>query len=101
MKANTLTSWINELQTRLHHVDKVAKESNMYKKAIHKQLNTVIRTNILTHLKHGDIDEKEISNYLGINEESLKPYLEMLIEKNQIKLEKGKYKLVKDIKFKK
>jgi len=98
--AQTFTSWINEMQAKLHQVDKIAKESNIYKKIINKQLNTIIRTNILTHLKQGEIKKEEMPHYIGINEKSLKPYLDLLIKKNQIKLEGGKYKLAKPVKFK-
>jgi len=100
IETRTLTSWINELQGRLHQVDKIAKESNIFRKIINKQFNTIIRTNILTHLKQGDISEKELPNYIGINKESLKPFLDLLIKKKQIKLENGKYKLAKKVKFK-
>ncbi|MBW2994824.1 hypothetical protein KY312_00580 [Candidatus Woesearchaeota archaeon] len=98
--AHAMTSWINELQAKLHHVDKVAKETNVYKQIIHKQMNTIIRTNILTHLKQGDIEEKELQNYIGINEKTLKPYIDLLTKKKLIKLEDGKYKLTKPVKFK-
>jgi hypothetical protein len=100
LDSHIITAWLNDLQGKFHQIDKIAKESNLYKQAINKQFNTIVRTNILTHLKQGDIAKKEIGDYLGINEESLKPWLDLLIKKGQIKLEKGKYKLAKPVKFK-
>jgi hypothetical protein len=97
--AQTINAWINELQGRLHQVDKVAKESTLYRTAINKQIAALVRTNILTHLMHGPLEPKSLSDYVGINEASIKPFIDMLVKNKQIKLEGEKYTLAKKVKF--
>jgi hypothetical protein len=100
LDARTFSAWLNELQHKIHSMDKVAKDHSIYKELTTMQLNTIIRTNILTHLKEKELDEKEIQDYVGINLQSLKPYLDSLVNRKEIKFEHGKYKLAKPVKFK-
>ncbi|MBW3017519.1 hypothetical protein KY316_04040, partial [Candidatus Woesearchaeota archaeon] len=72
MTSQTMSAWLNDLQHKIHAIDQVAKNHNIYKTTMNKQLNTLIRTNILTHLKEKELDEQEIQNYVGLNMKSLK-----------------------------
>jgi len=100
MQSRVFSNWLNELQHKIHTMDKVSKDHTIYKEVVQTQMNTIIRTNVLTHLKEKELDEQEIQDYLGVNMQSLKPYLDSLIKRKEIKFEDGKYKLAKPVKFK-
>jgi hypothetical protein len=100
MDSAALSSWINELQAKIHGVDNIAKQSNLLREILTKRFNTVIRTNILSHLHRGELDEETLCRYVGITNESIKPYVELLKKRGEIKFEKGKYKLAKPVIFK-
>jgi hypothetical protein len=100
IESRILSSWINELQAKLHNVDMIAKKSSMLQKIVNRRFNTVVRTNILTHLMKQDLNREELARLVGIKEEGLKPYLELLKKKGEIKFENKKYRLAKPVQFK-
>ena len=97
--ANILTTWINDLQGRLHAVDKVAKEANAYKTVLNRRVASIIRYNCLSHLKKGVMSKNELRELVGIDESSFEFYLKSLIDRKEIIEENGKLKLGEVVKF--
>jgi len=89
-----ISNIFNDLQSKLHNVDMVAKTLRAERDFLKRNLNTMI-SNILTILiKLGKNTIEELSKFTGINKEELEKHLETLIKEEKIKKEEDKYQLV-------
>src|SRR3989344_1279069 len=99
MTSTLFTNWINDLQGRLHSIDKIAKEANAYKKLLNQRIASIVRYNFLSHLKDKKLSKNELLSKVGIDKEGFEVYLKSLIDRGEIIEEKGKLKLSEIVKF--
>lgn len=88
-----LASFLNDLQARLHSVDRVVKEFRAENEFVKNNLNAVIHNTILICLKVSKLDLEQLSKVTGIEQKELEVYVQNLVKDNKIRKEEGHYVL--------
>lgn len=88
------TSFINDILAKLHKVDMIAKQLGTENTFIKKNMNSMIRNNLLILAKFGINNLANMSKATGIEEQEVKRFLDKLIEEKRIKQENDIYVLV-------
>jgi hypothetical protein len=96
---NLFSSWVNELQGRLHQIDMVAKEKVALARVYDKQQQSIIRYNLLSHLIDEPLSEEDLRKRVGIDKETFKNYLDTILKNGDILKEEDKLKLSEKVKF--
>ena len=94
VKNRDISNIFNDLQSKLHAVDMVAKKLRLEGDFLKRNLNTMI-TNLITILiKINKNTFEDLSKFTGIGEPELKDHLEKLEKQGKLKKEEGIYQLV-------
>lgn len=89
--AQDLTSFFNEIQTRIHAMDLAMKSLTLENKKVKKNGNSLIR-NILYHLtKEGPKSLRYLAQETGIKDEDLQSILTLLVEQGRMTKEDDAY----------
>ncbi|MCK4670379.1 MAG: hypothetical protein KAT43_04180 [Nanoarchaeota archaeon] len=100
IKNDFFSAWLNELQSRLHTTDRIAKEGNALKKLLTERMARIIRYNLLSHLRAGPKTREELWDLIGIDKESFDKYIQFLTEIGEVEEDGQKLKLSEKVKFK-
>ena len=90
------TSFTNDILAKLHRVDMVAKQLGVENTFLKKNMNNVIRNNILVLARFGVNTIDKMTKATGIDEKELKGFIDKLIEEKRIKEEEGRYSIAKN-----
>lgn len=93
---NDLTDILNDLQAKLHQVEMVAKTLGQENQRFNKSLNQVIKNVIMATLINNKVGIKTLCQITGVKENSMKPFLDKLIEEEKIEEKEGVYFLKED-----
>ena len=99
MTNNELSSFLNDLQARLHNVDRIVKESKVENEILRTNMNALIQNSILRILEVASLSEvkaisaQQLSKFTGVDSEGLEIFLEKLIKGKKIKKEDELYSL--------
>lgn len=85
--SNNLQNWLNDVLSKLHQVDMVAKRVNDLNQVMNKNINTILKNFIMLLVKN-KIPEDKMTQLIGIDIKTLKKYL-TLLEKKPINKNKG------------
>ncbi len=95
-KAQALSSFFNDVQARLHALDKFLKETIAKQKNLLMNSNRLLRNNIIIVLDHdGSLSLDELSKKVGIPAEQLQPFLDAMIEEKYLNKDGDKFLLIK------
>lgn len=87
-----LSAIFNDLQAKLHAVDKVAKELRSENMVLRRNAGLLLRNNILINLRDGkEKSLEELSNLTGIPTNQLEHFLQNLIKEGFVRKDKNKY----------
>lgn len=89
------TSFLNDLQARLHKFDMIIKNLSAENKIIKKNGLLLARNIVLVCLESGPKTVSEISNLSGMPEGHIKKFVNILAREGKIREENGKYLLAK------
>lgn len=89
VKNRDISNIFNDLQSKLHNVDMVAKTLRAERDFLKRNLNTMIANLITILIKMNKNRVEDLSKFTGINKEELEKHLEKLIKEGKIKKEKG------------
>ena len=95
-KSHDLTSLLNDMQARLHHVDMLAKQLHQQNQVFNLSLNRLARNLIMMAISRKPLHEENIVKTTGIKKENLVPFLKAMIEEKKISENDGLYSLVKN-----
>ena len=93
MKINEadLSAFFNDLQSKLHNVDMVAKQTKLENKYL-KENNGVLLKNYVSVLLQGrKLTSEQLSHLMGVKQDALEDFLDYLIDEGKIDLNEGKY----------
>ncbi|MEK6947447.1 MAG: hypothetical protein AABX32_07615 [Nanoarchaeota archaeon] len=90
---NELSSFLNDLQARLHDVDMIVKKQKTENDFIKNNLHAVIHNMIIICLKVSRLTLEQLSQVTGIEQKELEAYVEKLLKENKIKKEEEQYTL--------
>jgi len=94
-KNNELQNWLNDVLSRLHQVDSIAKQTNNLNKILDKNVNTIIKNFIIILLKGKINIPRKLAKLIGIPLDVTNKFLELLVKEKIIKKKKGEFELVK------
>jgi len=94
VKNRDISNIFNDMQSKLHNVDMVAKTLRAERDFLKRNLNTMISNLITVLIKLNKNTSEDLSKFTGINNEELEKHLEKLIKEGKIKKEEDKYQLV-------
>lgn len=86
------TSFLTDLQSRLHEVDMIVKTQNAEQKILHDNTFAIF-CNFIARMLETPKSLQELSYLMGIKENELKPFLEKLVAGDKIVEEEEKYRL--------
>ena len=99
LTGNELTSFLNDLQARLHNVDRIVKESKAENEILKTNMNALIQNSVLRILEVTSLSQvkgisiEQLSKFTGIDRESMEIFVEKLLKENKIKKEGELYAL--------
>ncbi len=82
--------FINDLQARLHQTDVIVKGIQAQKQVLDRNAINVLH-NFIKHLCKNEQSLDELSGALGIDIDELKPFVEHLVKKGELKKENGEF----------
>ncbi len=90
-KDNEVSLFLNDLQSKLHQVDMVAKqlklENDIFKKSIHDLLGNYV----VFLLRKNNLTSAQLSQMTGMVQDKLEDFLDILIDEGKIDLKEGIY----------
>jgi len=95
LRENQLSTFLNDLQGKLHQMDMVAKQINHQNTFLKNNVNALLRNLISILLSNSELNLEQVSKFTGYEKKELEKFLEVMIKENKIKKEDGKYNLVK------
>src|SRR3989338_8930656 len=93
MSSAELSSFVNDLQARLHSVDMIVKKLKGENDFLKMSMNAIIHNAIMICLKVSKLDIKQLSQVTGVDAEELEIFLEKLLKENKIRKEEELYTL--------
>ncbi len=92
---HSFNSLITELLGTFHEFDKFVKTKVEENKILNQKIDQLILNLVIVSLKDKPLDIKELEKITGIKEESLKPFLNLFVDKKFISFDGEKYSLNK------
>ena len=90
-----VSTFLNDLQAKLHAVDMVAKEVKMENDVLRKSTAALLQNYVRVLLSKGDLTAEQLSKLTGVTQDKLEDFLDALIDNGTIDLKKGIYSLRK------
>ena len=89
-----LSSFLNDLQARLHNVDMVVKQLKGENDFLKMNTNAIIHNAIIICLKVSKLSLEQLSQVTGVDQKELQIFVEKLLKENKIKKENDVFSLV-------
>ena len=93
MTSTEISSFVNDLQARLHSVDMVVKKLKGENDFLKLNMNAIVHNAILICLKVSKLNLGQLSKVTGVDAKELEIFLEKLLKENKIKKEEELYTL--------
>ena len=93
MTSAEISSFVNDLQARLHSVDMVVKKLKGENDFLKLNMNAIVHNAILICLKVSKLNLDQLSKVTGVDSKELDIFLEKLLKENKIKKEEDLYTL--------
>ena len=95
LKTQDLSEVLSDFIQNLHTLNQVYHEKNIENDALKRTLGFMMKNSTLVALTRKPMNIEELSKYVGIAKDTLKPALDNLIKENRTELKGGLYYLVK------
>jgi predicted XRE-type DNA-binding protein len=86
-----LSAFFTDLQVRLHHVDLVAKNSDLEKNTLKNNTELLLQNYLKLLLQQRGFGATELSKLTGVQQDHLEDFLDSMIDTKQIDLKEGVY----------
>ena len=88
-----LSSFLNDLQARLHSVDMIVKQLKAENDFLKLNMNAILHNAILICLKVSKLNIAQLSQITGVDKKEIEIFVEKLLKENKIKKENDLYSL--------
>jgi len=99
MDNDNFSSWLNELQAKLHQITMGAREKTLISEQIQKELDNVIRYNMISHLSDKPLTKESLRSKVGLDEKGFERFLSLLIQRGDIIQEGDLLKVSPSVQF--
>lgn len=86
-----VSSFLNDLQAKLHGVDMLAKQMKMENQLTNSSLAALLNNYILLLLRDNNFTSAQLAKFTGMNVDVLEDYLDKMIDKGKIDMKEGIY----------
>ena len=94
--ADTLIStFLNDLQARLHQIDMIAKQAKMENDILKKNTGFLLKNYLQVLLDNQNLTSEQLSKLTGVPQDQLEDFMDTLIDQGLIDLKQGIYFLTK------
>lgn len=87
----TTSSFLNDMQAKLHGVDMIAKQMKMENQLINQSLARLLHNFVVILLHDHNLSSEQLNKLTGINIDILEDYLDKMIDEGKIDLKEGIY----------
>lgn len=87
----TISSFLNDMQAKLHGVDMIAKQMKIENQLTNNSLAKLLNNYIVILLRSNNLTSKQLSIYTGMNIDVLEDYMDKMIDEGRIDLKDGIY----------
>ena len=95
---STISEFLNDLQSKLHQVDMVAKHVKMENDMLKKNMSALLKNYIVVLLRQRNLTGDQLNKLTGVAQDKLEDFLDQLIDDGRIDLKEGIYFLTKPTK---
>jgi hypothetical protein len=88
-----LSSFLNDLQARLHNVDMIVKQLKAENDFLRMNMNAILHNAVMICLKVSKLNIEQLSQITGVEKKELESFVEKLIKDKKIKKENELYSL--------
>ena len=86
-----ITRFLNDLQSKLHHVDMVAKQVKMENDVIKRSTGALLRNYITVLLNKGNLTAEQLGKLTGLVKDKMEDFLDQMIDEGMIDMKEGIY----------
>jgi hypothetical protein len=86
-----ISTFLNDLQARLHHVDMLTKQMKMENDNLKRNMGSLLKNNVLVLLNKGNLTSDQLSRLTGVTKDNIEDFLDQLIDEGKIDLKEGIY----------
>ena len=86
-----VSSFLNDLQAKLHGVDMLAKQLKMENQILHQTTSSLLSNYIAVLLRQNNLTSEQLSKLTGVKLDMLEDFLDKLIDGGKIDLKEGIY----------
>ena len=95
LKETQISSFLNDLQAKLHKLDMAVKQLNNEGMFLKKNLDSLFRNFVSVLLFNSEMGAEQLSQVVGVGNEELEKFLEKLIKEGKVIKKGDKYSLVR------
>ena len=89
LTSQELTSWLNDVQARLHKLDALTKALRLENAKLNRNAAAILRNNIMLVLREKSLELGALARRIGIPEDKAAPFIKALVKQGWLK-RKGK-----------
>ena len=97
METGEVSSFLNDLQAKLHSVDMVAKQLKAENDMLKQNTGYLLKNYITVLLSQQNLTSERLSSLTGVKKEKLEDYLDKLIDEGRVDLKDGIYVLKREV----
>jgi len=91
-----VSSFLNDLQAKLHGVDMLAKQMKMENQLTNNSLAKLLNNYIVVLLRENNLTSEQLNKLTGMNKDVLEDYLDKMIDQGKIDMKEGIYFIKED-----
>ena len=86
-----ISSFLNDLQAKLHGVDMLAKQMKMENQLLNQSLGALLSNYITLLLQKSNLNAEQLATLTGVHKDMLEDFLDKLIDQGKIDMREGIY----------
>ena len=86
-----VSSFLNDLQAKLHSVDMLAKQMKMENQLLNRSLSALLSNYITLLLQKSNLNAEQLTKLTGVSQDILEDFLDRLIDQGKIDMKEGIY----------
>ena len=86
-----LSLLLNDLQSKLHQVDMIAKQSVLEREHLQKNMGRLLKNYVTVLLRNGSLNSQQLGKLTGMEQDKMEDFLDQLIDEGKVDLKEGLY----------
>ena len=86
-----VSTFLNDLQAKLHGVDMLAKQLKMENQLLNKSMSALLSNYLMVLLQKSNLTAEQLHQFTGVNQDMLEDFLDKLIDEGKIDMKEGIY----------